>query len=72
MRLKEAKADAAPSSAQVEGMSVVSWRRGQLGYALIAAPGDVDLDALGKQLYNGQVSTTISAADTGVHERSAS
>ncbi|WP_244128333.1 hypothetical protein [Burkholderia gladioli] len=70
--LKEAKADAAPSSAQVEGMSVVSWRRGQLGYALIAAPGDVDLDALGKQLYNGQVSTTISAADTGVHERSAS
>ncbi|WP_244115532.1 hypothetical protein [Burkholderia gladioli] len=70
--LKEAKADAAPSSAQVEGMSVVSWRRGQLGYALIAAPGDVDLDALGKQLYNGQVSTTISAADTGVHERTAS
>ncbi|WP_244123600.1 hypothetical protein [Burkholderia gladioli] len=56
----------------MEGMSVVSWRRGQLGYALIAAPGDVDLDALGKQLYNGQVSTTISAADTGVHERSAS
>ncbi|WP_246793513.1 anti-sigma factor family protein [Burkholderia perseverans] len=62
--LKEAKADAAPAGHRVDGMSVVAWRRGQLGYALIGAPGDIDLDALGKQLYNGQVPTTIGAADT--------
>jgi anti-sigma factor RsiW len=60
--LKEAKADAAPSSDRVDGMAVVAWRRGQLGYALIGEPGTVDLDALGKQLYDGQVSTTISDA----------
>jgi anti-sigma factor RsiW len=57
--LKEAQADAAPSSAKIDGMAVVAWRRGQLGYALISEPGAVDLDALGKQLYDGQVSTTI-------------
>jgi anti-sigma factor RsiW len=57
--LKEAKGDAAPSNARIDGMSVVAWRRAQLGYALIGDPGAVDLDALGKQLYDGQVSTTI-------------
>ncbi|MFM0739413.1 anti-sigma factor [Paraburkholderia xenovorans] len=63
--LKEAKADSAPSAGSVQGMNVVAWRRGQLGYALIGEPGSVDLDALGKQLYNGQVTTTISDNDTG-------
>ncbi|ASL47391.1 hypothetical protein bAD24_III08345 [Burkholderia sp. AD24] len=63
--LKEAKADAAPSDANVHGMAVVSWRRGQLGYALIGEPGTVDLDALGKQLYNGQVTTTVGSNDNG-------
>ncbi|MFM0643030.1 anti-sigma factor [Paraburkholderia bryophila] len=61
--LKEAKADAAPSDGNVHGMAVVSWRRGQLGYALIAEPGTVDLDALGKQLFNGQVTTTVGSND---------
>nr|WKF62066.1 hypothetical protein HUO10_006598 [Paraburkholderia busanensis] len=63
--LKEAKADAAPSSANVHGMDVVAWRRGQLGYALIGEPGSVDLDALGKQLYHGQVAATIGRDDSG-------
>lgn len=63
--LKEARADAAPAGSQVGGMDVVAWRRGQLGYALIGAPGDVDLAALGKQLFDGQVSATISRSDTG-------
>ncbi|ASW03541.1 anti-sigma factor [Paraburkholderia aromaticivorans] len=63
--LREAKADAAPSSGSVDGMDVVSWRRGELGYALIGEPGAVDLDALGKQLYGGQVAATISAIGMG-------
>ncbi|PQV54470.1 anti-sigma factor [Paraburkholderia sp. BL21I4N1] len=66
--LKEAKADAAPSDGNVHGMAVVSWRRGQLGYALIAEPGTVDLDALSKQLYNGQVTTTVGSASNGAPE----
>jgi anti-sigma factor RsiW len=61
--LREAKADAAPTSASVDRMAVVAWRRGQLGYALIGEPGHVDLDALGKQLYNGQISSTVSDND---------
>ncbi|WP_233836478.1 anti-sigma factor [Paraburkholderia sp. ZP32-5] len=61
--LKEAKADAAPSSTSVDGMKVVTWRRGQLGYALISEPAAADLGALGKQLYNGEVSATVSSND---------
>jgi anti-sigma factor RsiW len=63
--LKEAKDDAAPSSASVDRMAVVAWRRGQLGYALIGEPGNVDLDALGKQLYDGRISATVSDSDAG-------
>jgi anti-sigma factor RsiW len=61
--LKEAKADAVPASDRVEGMDVVVWRRDQLGYALIGEHGGLDLEALGKQLYGGQVSTTIGRID---------
>ncbi|MEX3899885.1 anti-sigma factor [Paraburkholderia sp. BR10954] len=61
--LKEAKADAAPASDRVEGMDVVKWRRGQLGYALIGEHGGLNLEALGKQLYDGQVLTTIGSND---------
>jgi len=63
--LKEVKADTAPSNAKVEGMNVVAWRRGELGYALIGAPGTVDLDALGRQLYDGRVSAIVSDNRTG-------
>ncbi|MEK6346865.1 MAG: anti-sigma factor [Burkholderia sp.] len=61
--LRDAKGDTAPASQQVDGMSVVAWRRGELGYALIAAPGDVDLEGLGKQLYDGPAPATIGAAE---------
>lgn len=63
--LKEVKADAAPSNAKVEGMNVVAWRRGELGYALIGTPGTVDLNALGRQLYDGRVSAIVSDNRTG-------
>jgi hypothetical protein len=46
-------------------MAVVAWRRGQLGYALIGEHGAVDLEALGQQLYSGQVPTTVTGNDTG-------
>jgi anti-sigma factor RsiW len=67
--LAEEKADTVPWSERVDGMAVVEWRRGQLGYALFGEPGAVDLEALGKQLYNGQVSTTISDNETGDKNR---
>ncbi|MGF6855846.1 anti-sigma factor [Paraburkholderia sp. CI3] len=68
--LKEAKADAAPARDRVGGMDVVAWRRGQLGYALIGEHGGVDLEALGKRLYDGQVSTTIGRTDAHDDARS--
>ncbi|MEX3786397.1 anti-sigma factor [Paraburkholderia sp. BR14374] len=67
--LKEAKADAVPASDRVGGMDVVEWRRGQFGYALIGEHGGLDLDALGKQLYDGQVSTTIGRNDANEYAR---
>lgn len=52
--LKEARDDVLPSSGRVDGMTVVSWRRGRLGYALIGEPGGVDLDELGRRIYDSQ------------------
>jgi anti-sigma factor RsiW len=68
--LKEAKADAAPASDRVEGMDVVAWRRGQLGYALIGEHGGLDLEALGKRLYGSPVSATIGRNDAHYDARS--
>ncbi|CAM2157032.1 Transmembrane transcriptional regulator (Anti-sigma factor RsiW) [Pararobbsia alpina] len=57
---EQQRADANPSSASVDGLDVVSWRRAGLGYALLGEHGNVDLATLGKQLYNGDVRTTLS------------
>ncbi|WP_438820318.1 anti-sigma factor family protein [Burkholderia lata] len=35
---------------QVGSMDVVTWRRAGVSYALIAAPGDTDLGAIGKRI----------------------
>jgi anti-sigma factor RsiW len=48
--MKERKPDAAVSDRLVASMNVVTWRHAELGYALIAQPGGVDLTALGKQI----------------------
>ncbi|MPV57392.1 anti-sigma factor [Burkholderia sp. HI2761] len=48
--MKDDKPDTALARQQVGGMDVVTWRRANLTYALIAPPGDTDLGAIGKQI----------------------
>ncbi len=57
MRGKDPKPDQEVSQQDVNTMNVVTWRRGELSYALIGAPGNVDLKAMGKQI-----------ADSGVND----
>lgn len=54
---EQQRADATPTVARVDALDVVSWRRGGVGYALLGERGNVDLDALGKQLYNGDATS---------------
>jgi anti-sigma factor RsiW len=47
---KEAKPDHAIAEQSIDDMSVITWRRGQLGYALIGKRGGIALPDLGKML----------------------
>ncbi|MBN3726545.1 anti-sigma factor [Burkholderia sp. Ac-20379] len=67
--LHEAMADAAPSHGRADGLNVVSWRRGQLGYVLLGEAGAADLDALGARLYRGDASAMLVDDDSGEHGR---
>ncbi|WP_414441649.1 anti-sigma factor family protein [Burkholderia sp. 22PA0106] len=67
--LREAMDDAAPSRRRVDGLTVVSWRRGQLGYALLGEAGAADLDALGARLYGDEAEATPGSDDSGGHVR---
>jgi anti-sigma factor RsiW len=48
--MKDAKPDAAVAQQQVDKMDVVTWRQGELSYALIADPGAANLKEIGKQI----------------------
>jgi anti-sigma factor RsiW len=47
--------DQAIARQTVNGMNVVTWRQGELGYALIGASDDVDLAALGRRIADRSV-----------------
>jgi anti-sigma factor RsiW len=47
---KEAKPDRAVAEQSIDDMSVITWRRGELGYALIGKRGGIALPDLGKML----------------------
>jgi hypothetical protein len=51
--MKEAKPDHAVAAQSVDEMGVVTWRRGQLGYALIGRTDGVDLATLDKRISEG-------------------
>lgn len=63
--MKAQQADAMPTGGRVDSLDVVSWRRGGLSYALLGEHGSVDLDGLGKQLYQGNA-TSLSRNETEV------
>ncbi|KER67600.1 transmembrane anti-sigma factor [Burkholderia cepacia] len=48
--MKDERPDAVLTRQQVGNMDVATWRRASMTYALIAAPGDADLGALGKRI----------------------
>ncbi|NHL71151.1 anti-sigma factor [Burkholderia ambifaria] len=48
--MKDERPDTALARQQVGSMEVVTWRRASVTYALIAAPGDTDLGAIGKRI----------------------
>jgi anti-sigma factor RsiW len=53
--MKQAGPDQAMARQAVSGMNVVTWRQGELAYALIATPGKVDLTALGRRIADRSV-----------------
>ncbi|WP_278651814.1 anti-sigma factor family protein [Pandoraea pnomenusa] len=54
--VRDGRADQGVAEQTIDGMGVVTWRKGKLGYALIGAPGSsVDLKAVAKALAEGAV-----------------
>ncbi|VVD67426.1 putative transmembrane anti-sigma factor [Pandoraea eparura] len=52
--VRDPRPDQDVAAQQIDRMGVVTWRKGQIGYALIGAPGSVDLKAVAKGLAHGQ------------------
>lgn len=57
--MKDEKPDASMTHARVESMNVLTWRRANLSYALIASLDDDRLLAIGKQIAQGQTDETV-------------
>ncbi len=53
--VRDTRPDQGLAEQQVDKMGVVTWRKGQIGYALIGAPGSADLKAVAKALADGPV-----------------
>ncbi|VVD97013.1 zf-HC2 domain-containing protein [Pandoraea anhela] len=53
--VRDARPDQGVAEQKVDSMGVVTWRKGQIGYALIGAPGSTDLKAIAKTLADGVV-----------------
>lgn len=51
----DARPDQGVAEQRIEQMGVVTWRKAQIGYALIGAPGSVDLKTVAKELADGPV-----------------
>ncbi|MCI3204160.1 MULTISPECIES: anti-sigma factor [Pandoraea] len=53
--VRDTRPDQGVAEQKVDSMGVVTWRKGQIGYALIGAPGSTDLKAVAKALADGPV-----------------
>jgi anti-sigma factor RsiW len=56
----DARPDQGIAEQQVDTMGVVTWRKGEIGYALIGAPGSTDLKAVASVLAAGTVTPLYS------------
>jgi anti-sigma factor RsiW len=66
--MKDAKPDAAVSQQRVDKMDVVTWRQGELSYALIAKPGVANLNDIGKQIAGSSVGAMFSQLTSTLNE----
>ncbi|WP_322029042.1 anti-sigma factor [Paraburkholderia sp. J76] len=57
--MKDEKPDASMTHERVESMNVLTWRRANLSYALIASLDDDRLLEIGKQIAQGQTDETV-------------
>lgn len=53
--VRDPRPDQDVAEQKIDRMGVVTWRKGQIGYALIGAPGSINLKAVAKGLAQGQV-----------------
>ncbi|WP_141118804.1 anti-sigma factor [Pandoraea sp. PE-S2R-1] len=53
--VKDPRPDQGVAEQHIDRMGVVTWRKGQVGYALIGAPGSADLKAIASALAEGPV-----------------
>lgn len=60
--VKDVKPDQPVTTKTVDAMNVVTWRQAELSYALIGTPEGVDMDALGRQISNREMSQLFSEA----------
>ncbi|AKM29903.1 hypothetical protein AB870_06940 [Pandoraea faecigallinarum] len=56
----DARPDQGLAEQTIDSMGVVTWRKGQIGYALIGAPGSADLKAVARTLADGPVTPLYS------------
>lgn len=61
--LREPKPDAGVATRTVDAMHVVTWRQGQLGYALIGKPDGIDLESIGRQIADGAAGALANVTD---------
>jgi anti-sigma factor RsiW len=61
--MRETQPDAAPSRRDIASMDVVTWRRGELGYALIGAPGSAKLDTLARHIADGDAPSLLGSLE---------
>jgi anti-sigma factor RsiW len=60
--MKDVKPEHTVAAQVVDAMHVVTWRQAELSYALIGKADLIDLNALGKQISNGEVDQLFSDA----------
>lgn len=61
--MKDSQPDQPIAQRQMHGMTVVSWRQNELSYALIGKPDSGDLQAIARQISNGDVNAMFAGDD---------
>ncbi|AXL49326.1 anti-sigma factor [Paraburkholderia caffeinilytica] len=66
--MKDSRPDQPIAQRQSHGMTVVSWRRNELSYALIGQPDSGDLPAIARQIAEGEVDALFATRDIALRD----